>query len=79
VRTVRAECLAWTIIRNCRHLYRVMSTYLEHYNTARPHRGVDLETPVPAPVASVATLPVAGGVALVDVLGGLIHEYRRAA
>jgi hypothetical protein len=50
-----------------------------HYNTARPHRSLDLDVPTPAPVASVTTLPSAGRVERVDVLGGLIHEYRRAA
>ena len=79
VRTVRTECLDWTLIWNRQHLQRVLTSYLEHYNTARPHRGIDLEVPVPAPVATVTTLPAARRVERVDVLGGLIHEYRHAA
>jgi putative transposase len=79
VRTVRAECLDWTLIWNGRHLERVLSRYVEHYNTGRPHRGIDLEVPVSAPMATVTVLPDAGRVERVDVLGGLIHEYRRAA
>jgi transposase InsO family protein len=79
VRTVRAECLDWTLIWNCQHLQRVLTRYLEHYDTGRPHRGIELETPVPAPVATVTRLPVCGRVERIDVLGGLIHEYRRAA
>jgi transposase InsO family protein len=79
VRTVRTECLDWTLIWNRQHLQRVLTRYLEHYNTSRPHRGIDLEIPVPAPVATVTTLPAAGRIERVDVLGGLIHEYRRAA
>jgi transposase InsO family protein len=75
VRTVRAECLDWTLIWNHQHLHRVLTTYLEHYNTARPHRGVDLEMPVP----TATPLPAAGRIERVDVLGGLIQEYRRAA
>ncbi len=55
------------------------SRYLEHYNTGRPHRGIDLEVPVPGPAATVSTLPLGRRVARVDVLGGLIHEYRHAA
>jgi len=81
VRTVRSECLDWTLIWNRGHLQRILAGYLEHYNTGRPHRGVGLEVPVPVgalrPVESF-TDPHAR-VERVDVLGGLIHEYRRAA
>ena len=79
VRTVRAECLDWTLVGNRPHLQRVLIRYVEHYHTGRPHRGIDLETPVSGPVATVTTLPVADRVERVDVLAGLIHEYRRAA
>jgi putative transposase len=58
---------------------RTLTASVEHYNTARPHRGIDLDVPMPTPMATVTTLPVAGRVERVDVLGGLIHEYRRAA
>src|SRR5215211_1619744 len=53
VRTVRAECLDWTLIWNRWHLERVLHRYLEHYNTGRPHRGIDLEVPMPASVTTV--------------------------
>jgi transposase InsO family protein len=79
VRTVRTEGLDWTLIWSRRQLQRVLSSYLEHYNRARPHRGIDLEVPMGAPVATVTTLPVAARVDRVDVLGGLIHEYHHAA
>jgi transposase InsO family protein len=39
VRTVRTECLDWILIRNARHLHRVLTVYLHHYNTARPSPG----------------------------------------
>ena len=38
VRTVRTECLDWTLIWNRRHLHRVLTDYLEHYNGGRPSR-----------------------------------------
>jgi putative transposase len=79
VRTVRAECLDWTLVWSRRHLQRVLTAYLEHYNTGRPHRGINLDVPMPAPMATVTALPAAGRIERVDVLGGLIHEYRRAA
>src|SRR3954451_22043583 len=58
VRTVRTECLDWTLIWNRHHLQRVLTRYLEHYNTGRPHRGIDLDLPMPPPVATVTALPV---------------------
>jgi hypothetical protein len=33
VGTVRSECLGWTLIFSRRHLERVVTQYLEHYNT----------------------------------------------
>jgi putative transposase len=79
VRTVRTECLDWTLICNGHHLQHVLTRYLEHYNTGRPHRGIDLDLPVPPPAAAATMVPFAGSVERVDVLGGLVHEYRRAA
>jgi putative transposase len=67
------------LIWNRQHLQRVLTRHVQHYNTGRPHCGIDLETPAPAPAASVTTLPADGRVERVNVLGGLIHEYRRAA
>jgi putative transposase len=46
VRTVRAECLDWVLILGRPHLERVLDVYLEHYNRERPHRGLDLGTPI---------------------------------
>ena len=79
VRTVRSECLDWILVWNDRHLHRVLTAYLAHYNGARPHRGLGLDIPVPT--ATVDHGPVVAGQHLerIDVLGGLIHEYRRAA
>jgi putative transposase len=78
VRTARTECLDWILVRSERHLQRVLTTYLEHYNTARPHRGNRLDVPVP-PAEHGPPNKIPGKIERVDVLGGLIHQYRRAA
>ena len=78
VRTARTECLDWILIRNARHLERVLWAFVDDYNTARPHRGLDLDVPAPGTTPAV-TAPGGGSIKRVDVLGGIIHEYRRAA
>jgi putative transposase len=79
VGTVRAECLDWTLIWNQGQLDRVLTAYLRHYNAARPHRSLDLQPPRPAPRLTLVEPGGESPVHRVDVLGGLIHEYRRAA
>jgi transposase InsO family protein len=78
VRTVRTECLDWILIRNRWHLDRVLTAYLQHYNTARPHRGLNLAVPQRAPALTILPDPQRR-IERIDVLGGLIHEYRHAA
>jgi hypothetical protein len=77
VRTVRIECLDWLLVRNERHLERVLVEFVDHYNEARPHRGIDLE--VPAPYTSKALFDDSSRITRVDRLGGLIREYSVAA
>jgi putative transposase len=80
VRTVRSECLDWTLVWNQRQLHQVLAEYLRHYNTVRPHRSLDLQPPrPPGPLTLVEPASTQSLVERVDVLGGLIHEYRRAA
>ncbi len=74
IHTARAECLDWLLIRSRHHLAQVLAVYIDHYNRARPHRGLDLQTPLPTPPPSDR-----GKVVRIDRLGGLLHEYRRAA
>jgi putative transposase len=78
VRTVRAECLDWVLILGRRHLERVLGVYVEHYNRERPHRGLDLGTPID-PQDRAGRASRRGLFERRDLLGGLIHEYSRAA
>jgi hypothetical protein len=45
-RSVRRECLDWLLILNCRHLERVLRTYVEHHNGRRPHRALAQRPPL---------------------------------
>jgi len=73
-RTVRAECLDWLLILGQRHLERVLRIYIQHYNRERPHRALALQPPEAPNLNS----PPNGDIERRD-LGGLVHEYYRAA
>jgi transposase InsO family protein len=75
VRTVRGECLDWVLVLGRRHFEHVLLRYVWHYNEDRPHRKVDLATPIehPEPYGS------GGSLGRYDVLGGIVHEYEWAA
>jgi putative transposase len=76
VRAVRAECLDWLLILGRRHLETVLRIYTAHYNRERPHRGLALQPPEPATATQQQN---SGKIERRDRLGGLIHEYHRAA
>ena len=74
VRTVRNECLNKLLIINQVHLRRVMRDYVEFFNTARPHQGLEQQIPVPK-----ANGQGHGPVRCRNILGGIIHDYYRDA
>ena len=63
-----------------RHLRTVLDEYALHYNQRRPHRARNLRPPdyddrATGPVIDLA----APRIRRKKILGGLIHEYQRAA
>jgi putative transposase len=80
VGTARRECLDWVLIANRRHLERVLRTFIDHYNTHRPHRALGLAAPERANIMPLPSRPPQiRSVSRRDRLGGLIHEYHAAA
>jgi transposase InsO family protein len=77
VRTVRGECTDRVLVQSRRHLEQALRRYVGHYNTERPHRGLQLATPDPGCQPEGACSP--GRVRRREVLGGLIHEYHARA
>jgi putative transposase len=73
VRTLRRECLDHILPLSELHVRAVLAEYANYYNHDRPHRSLELETPVPS------HRPAAGEVVVRPVLGGLHHVYERAA
>jgi putative transposase len=45
VRTVRSECLDWLLIGSTRHLQRLLAVFIDHYNSHRAHRSLELAPP----------------------------------
>ena len=74
VRTLREECLDRLIVLNHSHLRRILKEYSRHYSERRPHQGLEGATPLPSDLP-VVDAPVRRR----DVLGGIIHDYYRAA
>ena len=79
VRTVRTECLDWMLIVNTRHLERTLAVFVDHYNGHRPHRSLDLAPPNGRPATEKWTGSQTLAIRRRDRLGGLLHEYERAA
>ena len=73
VGSARRECLDWLIILGRRHLERVLGEFVDHYNHARPHRGLHLQPPE----GDTGRPNTQGNVACRARLGGLIREYSR--
>ena len=57
-----------------RHLDRVSHEFAAYFNSARPHQGLHQRIP-DAPVTASSTGPIV----VRPFLGGLHHDYRRAA
>ena len=78
VRSVRRECLDYMIILNEFHLHRVIKEYAAYFNMARPHQGIAGAIPIPS-TRVVPELNSHSQIVAIPVLGGLHHDYRRAA
>ena len=73
LRSVRTEVLDHVLVLDERRLERVLREHVKFFNDARPHQGLGQGIPgSPAQTfgANVTAFPV---------LGGLHHDYRRAA
>ena len=79
VHTVRTECLDWLLVVGREHLERTLKVYVAHYNAHRPLRALQLEPPDPAAAVTLISGHPPPRVHRRDLLGGLLHEYRRAA
>jgi putative transposase len=73
--SVRRECLNHVTMFNERHLRQVLKSYATYYHQARTHLSLDKQSPVPRSLQD----PGQGNIVAIPHVGGLHHEYRRAA
>ena len=80
VGTIRRECLDRILIFHRGQLEAVLTEYVGHYNTHRPHRSLDQTAPLSmSPMPPPTSPPGVTQLRRTDRLGGLIHEYELAA
>jgi len=73
--SVRRECLDHIVIKNEKHLRRILNSYFSYYNRSRTHLSLNKDPPIPRPVATISQ----GQIASFPEVGGLHHRYERVA
>jgi len=74
IRSVRQEALDPLIVLGQWHLRHVLVEYVDFYNRARPHQGIEQGTPIRRPAYATE-----GPIGRREVLGGVLHDYFRQA
>jgi putative transposase len=77
IASARRECTDRIFITGRRHLRHVLSEYVDHYDTHRPHRALGQRPPDPRSHITLADDNIR--VRRRNRLGGLIHEYSQVA
>lgn len=74
--TIKRECTEHIIPLGNKHLRNILNEYKEYYNHHRCHDALDGDTPIPS-----ADDPPENGAKIISIphLGGLHHQYKRAA
>ncbi len=75
VGSARRELLDHVIVLDDQHLGRLVRQYQDYFNEARPHQGIGQRIPGKPVQAADLKKPIV----VKPVLGGLHHDYRRAA
>jgi hypothetical protein len=79
VQGVGAECLDWLLVLGRGYLELVLRIYIQHFNQHRPHQALGLEPPGPSAGLTLVGEARRARVRRRDLLGGVLHEYQRAA
>jgi len=76
--SVRRECLDHFFIFQEKQLHRLLNAYVLYFNQARPHQGLEQQIP-DLFMFSTSLANQTNKVCAIPVLGGLHHDYQRAA
>jgi len=81
IQTIQVECLDKFIVLGSEHLDHLVSEYLTHYNTERPHSGISFRPPTgpPAPLRLINGSEGTGPVRCATRLGGVLRHYSLTA
>jgi transposase InsO family protein len=74
VRSIRNECLDWFIIFTYNQLHRIVKSYIDYYNSYRPHQGLK-----GIPNGLPEQLSKTGAIKQKSLLFGLHNHYYREA
>ena len=77
--SVRRECLDHMLIINERHLRHTVNEFVDYYNHARPHQGIEQRIPTANEAVENRARESDGRIVGRSVLGGLHHDYQRVA
>ncbi len=75
--SVRRECLDHLLIMGDGQVYRAIKEYVEFFNAARPHQGIEQQIPERLGIREEAKRE--GRIISFPILNGLHHDYRRVA
>ena len=71
----RRECLHHVLIRDDKHVERIITEYTAYFNEERPHQGIDQR--IPHYYEAPKSKPTIGHVTSKSILDGLHHSYSR--
>jgi len=71
--SLRRECIDHVLVLDAAHFQRVVAEYVRYRSGTRPYQGLHQQTPVRT------VRPDDGNILALPALGGLHHDYRRAA
>ncbi len=77
IRSIESECLSKLTLFGEASLRRAVTQFIEHYHLERPHQGKRNQLLFPSPVSPPS--PRAGRIQCLELLGGLLKFYQRAA